>query len=310
MRAAGMGNPTLVVITDRNDLDDQLFGEVFAPARILPEEPRQADSRAELRRPARPRVRRDHLHHDPEVRARGAGRRAPAADRPAQRRRDRRRGAPLPVRLPRRLRPAPARRACPTPPTSGSPARRSRSTDRSTRQVFGDYIDVYDLTRAVEDGATVRIFYESRLAKVRLPEEARAEIDAEVAEVTEGPGAHRGRASEDPLGAGRGDRRRRRAARRARRRHRRALGAAPGEPRRQGDDRRDVPAHLRRALRADRRAAARLARSDDPDQGPDQGRHDRLRRRPAGVPAAPPPDGRRSDSSRPARRIPTTRSSS
>ena len=43
------------------------------------------------------------------------------------------------------------------------------TTDKSTRQVFGDYIDIYDLTRAVEDGATVRIFYESRLAKVRLP---------------------------------------------------------------------------------------------------------------------------------------------
>ena len=43
------------------------------------------------------------------------------------------------------------------------------STDKSTRAVFGDYIDVYDLTRAVEDGATVKIFYESRLAKVALP---------------------------------------------------------------------------------------------------------------------------------------------
>jgi len=60
------------------------------------------------------------------------------------------------------------------------------SADKSTRQVFGDYIDIYDLTRAVEDGATVRIFYESRLAKVRLPDEVRATIDDEVAEVTEG----------------------------------------------------------------------------------------------------------------------------
>ncbi|MCB1005070.1 MAG: DEAD/DEAH box helicase family protein, partial [Acidimicrobiales bacterium] len=59
------------------------------------------------------------------------------------------------------------------------------STDRSTRQVFGDYIDVYDLTRAVEDGATVRIFYESRLAKISLPDEARAAIDDRVEDVTE-----------------------------------------------------------------------------------------------------------------------------
>jgi len=60
------------------------------------------------------------------------------------------------------------------------------SSDKSTRQVFGEYIDVYDLTRAAEDGATVRIFYESRLAKVRLPADAKAEVDAGVDELTEG----------------------------------------------------------------------------------------------------------------------------
>jgi type I restriction enzyme, R subunit len=49
MRDPRMGNPTLVFLTDRNDLDDQLFGEVFAPAEILPEKPVQADSRADLR---------------------------------------------------------------------------------------------------------------------------------------------------------------------------------------------------------------------------------------------------------------------
>ncbi len=49
MRDPRMGNPTLVFLTDRNDLDDQLFGEVFAPAEILPERPVQADSRADLR---------------------------------------------------------------------------------------------------------------------------------------------------------------------------------------------------------------------------------------------------------------------
>jgi acetyl-CoA synthetase (ADP-forming) len=49
MRSTKMGNPTLVLITDRNDLDDQLYAEVFAPARILPESPKQAGSRAEMR---------------------------------------------------------------------------------------------------------------------------------------------------------------------------------------------------------------------------------------------------------------------
>jgi len=59
------------------------------------------------------------------------------------------------------------------------------STDRSTRAVFGEYIDVYDLTRAVEDGATVRIFYESRLAKVSLDAEVVESLDELADEITE-----------------------------------------------------------------------------------------------------------------------------
>src|SRR4029077_12861690 len=60
------------------------------------------------------------------------------------------------------------------------------SGDRSTPAVFGDYIDVYDIQRAVEDGATVRIYYEGRLAKLELKEEERPKIDPEFEEVTEG----------------------------------------------------------------------------------------------------------------------------
>ena len=52
--------------------------------------------------------------------------------------------------------------------------------------MFGDYIDVYDIQRAVEDGATVRIYYEGRLAKLELKEEERPKIDPEFEEVTEG----------------------------------------------------------------------------------------------------------------------------
>lgn len=58
-------------------------------------------------------------------------------------------------------------------------------TDKNTRAVFGDYIDVYDMTRAVEDGTTVKIFYESRLAKLELPEELKPQIDDEYDEITE-----------------------------------------------------------------------------------------------------------------------------
>jgi type I restriction enzyme R subunit len=59
-------------------------------------------------------------------------------------------------------------------------------TDRNTRAVFGDYIDVYDIQRAVEDGATVRIYYEGRLAKLDLDEDEKPKIDPEFEEVTEG----------------------------------------------------------------------------------------------------------------------------
>jgi type I restriction enzyme R subunit len=58
-------------------------------------------------------------------------------------------------------------------------------TDKNTRAVFGDYIDVYDMTRAVEDGTTVKIFYESRLAKLELPDELKPGIDDEYDEITE-----------------------------------------------------------------------------------------------------------------------------
>ncbi|MEG0830633.1 MAG: DUF3387 domain-containing protein, partial [Anaerovoracaceae bacterium] len=58
-------------------------------------------------------------------------------------------------------------------------------TDKNTRAVFGDYIDVYDMTRAVEDGTTVKIFYESRIAKLELPEDLKPKIDNDYDDITE-----------------------------------------------------------------------------------------------------------------------------
>ncbi|MFZ4532604.1 MAG: type I restriction endonuclease subunit R, partial [Alsobacter sp.] len=55
----------------------------------------------------------------------------------------------------------------------------------NTPAVFGDYIDVYDISRAVEDGATVPIYYESRLARIELDEDEKPKIDAEIEELTE-----------------------------------------------------------------------------------------------------------------------------
>jgi len=58
-------------------------------------------------------------------------------------------------------------------------------SDKNTKAVFGDYIDVYDMTRAVEDGTTVKIFYESRIAKLELPEQMKPKLDTEYDEITE-----------------------------------------------------------------------------------------------------------------------------
>ena len=66
---------------------------------------------------------------------------------------------------------------------TGTPIERA---DRSTRQVFGDYIDIYDLTQAITDGATVKVYYEPRLAKVELPAEAHRALDDAFADATSG----------------------------------------------------------------------------------------------------------------------------
>ena len=58
--------------------------------------------------------------------------------------------------------------------------------DANTRAVFGDYISIYDIQRSVDDGATVPIYYESRLAKLTLDEDERPKIDPEFEEATEG----------------------------------------------------------------------------------------------------------------------------
>ncbi len=185
MRAPELANPTLVLITDRNDLDDQLFGEVFAPARILPEEPKQAGSRAEMRqllnRTSGGIIFTTMQKFAPDVR----GDVHPAlterrnviviADEAHRSQYDFIDG------YARNL-----RDALPNATYLGFTGTPLESTDRSTRQVFGDYIDVYDLTRAVEDGATVRIYYESRLARVHLPADARDGVDTQVDELTEG----------------------------------------------------------------------------------------------------------------------------
>lgn len=193
MREPRMANPTLVFLTDRNDLDDQLFGEVFAPAGILPEKPVQADSRADLRtllqrasggiifttlqkfaplvgddvNPVLTDRRNVVVVADEAHRSQYGFSETLAAD------------GTLKSGLAKHM-----RDALPSATFLGFTGTPIESTDRSTRSVFGEYIDVYDLTRAVEDGATVKIFYESRLAKVALSESDMAALDDLAEEIT------------------------------------------------------------------------------------------------------------------------------
>lgn len=195
MRDPRMSNPTLVFITDRNDLDDQLYGEVFAPARILPENPVQAENRNELRSL----LRRNSggiifttLHKfapgtDGDTHPLLTDRRnvvvvADEAHRSQY-------GFSSSLDAQGRIKTGLAqhlRDALPGATFLGFTGTPIESTDRSTRAVFGDYVDVYDLTRAVEDGATVRIFYESRLARISLNDDDLSAVDDLVDEAAEG----------------------------------------------------------------------------------------------------------------------------
>ena len=246
---AGDGEPDLVVLTDRNDLDDQLFGTFSRCQELLRQPPVQAESRADLR----------------ELAARSP--RAAWSSRRSRSSSPRRRATSYPVLSERRNIVVIAdeahrsqydfidgfarhmRDALPNASFIGFTGTPIELTDKNTRAVFGDYISVYDIQRAVEDGATVPIYYESRLAKLELDETEQPKIDPEFEEVTEGEEVERKEKLktkwaqlEAVVGA-----EKRAAARRAG--HRRALRAAAGGDGRQGDDRLHEPAHLRGAVR-------------------------------------------------------------
>ncbi len=189
LRDPALKNPTAVLLTDRNDLDDQLFDEVFAPARTLPEDPVQAQSREHLRELLSSRVSGGIVFSTMQKFGlskadRDAGRQFPVlsersnviviADEAHRTQYDMIDG------LARNL-----RGALPHAAFIGFTGTPIEAADRNTRGVFGEYIDVYDLTQAVEDEATVRVYYEARLAKVEIPNDVRAALDDEFAEATE-----------------------------------------------------------------------------------------------------------------------------
>ncbi|HOI38179.1 MAG TPA: type I restriction endonuclease subunit R, partial [Bacillota bacterium] len=179
-----MENPTLVVITDRNDLDDQLYGTFARCHELLRQQPVQAHSRANLR----------------ELLTTASGgvvfttvHKFFAAD-----------GGDHPLLSDRRNIVVIAdeahrsqydfidgfarhmREALPNASFIGFTGTPIELTDKNTRAVFGDYVSIYDIERAVKDGATVPIYYESRLAKLELKETERPRLDEEFEEATEG----------------------------------------------------------------------------------------------------------------------------
>lgn len=180
-----LNSPTIVVLTDRNDLDDQLYGQFAKCKNFLRQEPMHAESREHLKSLL-------------------AGRKANGiifttmqkfeeADEPLSDRRniivmadEAHRGqyglaesveaetGKLKYGIARII-----RNNLPNATFIGFTGTPISSKDRSTREVFGDYIDIYDMTQAVEDGATRPVYYESRVVKLKLDEATIRLIDKE-----------------------------------------------------------------------------------------------------------------------------------
>ena len=185
IREPAMENPTIVMLTDRNDLDDQLFGTFSRCKDLLRQPPVQAQSRAHLREllsVAAGGVVFTTIHKFfPEEK----GDRHPTLS-------ERRNIVVIADEAHRSqydFIDGYARHmhdALPHTSFIGFTGTPIELADANTRAVFGDYISVYDIQRAVQDGATVPIYYESRLAKLTLDEAERPKIDPEFEEATEG----------------------------------------------------------------------------------------------------------------------------
>ena len=188
VRHPGLQNPTIVVITDRNDLDDQLFSTFSMCRDLIRQTPVQAESRDNLQKElnrasggvifttiqkfsdAKMTGRRNVIVIADEAHRSQYGFKA---------RIDRKTGE-IAYGFAKYL-----RDALPNASFIGFTGTPIEKDDVNTPQVFGDYIDVYDISRAVADGATVPIHYESRLARIELPEEEKPKIDAEIEALTE-----------------------------------------------------------------------------------------------------------------------------
>ncbi len=190
-----MQNPTLVVLMDRNDLDDQLFGTFSMCKDLLRQTPVQAEDRDHLRRlldrPSGGVIFTTLQKFSPEE---GASDYPVLTDRrnviviadEAHRSqygfkaKVERKTGEISYGFAKYL-----RDGLPNASFIGFTGTPIEQDDVNTPAVFGDYIDIYDISRAVEDGATVPIYYESRLARIELDEDEKPKIDAEIADLTE-----------------------------------------------------------------------------------------------------------------------------
>lgn len=183
-----MENPTIVVLTDRNDLDDQLFGTFSRCHELLRQAPVQAESH-------------EHLKTLLQVASGGvvfttiqkflppAGSQHTGFGQALSNRRNIVVVADEAHRSQYDFIDGYARHmrdALPNASFIGFTGTPIEQTDANTRAVFGGYVSVYDIQRAVADGATVPIYYESRLAKLQLDENERPRLDPAFDEVTEG----------------------------------------------------------------------------------------------------------------------------
>ena len=185
VREPAMENPTVVVLTDRNDLDDQLFGTFSRCQDLLRQPPAQAESRSDLRSKLSVNaggvvfttIQKFFPEEKGDTHATLSERRniVVIADEAHRSQYDFIDGYARHMRD-----------ALPNASFVGFTGTPIELQDANTRAVFGDYISIYDIQRSVEDGATVPIYYESRLAKLALDEHEKPNIDPEFEDVTEG----------------------------------------------------------------------------------------------------------------------------
>ena len=200
-----LDNPTIVVLTDRNDLDDQLFDTFNGCHQLLRQEPQQAADRKHLRnllnvssggivfttiQKFMPVLDQEELvtEDGPDVMQEPSPETYFITNKPLSLRRNiiviadeaHRSQYDFIDGFAKHL-----RDALPNASYIGFTGTPIETIDKNTQAVFGDYVDVYDIQQAVNDGATVKIYYESRLAKVNFREEEKIQLDEQFEELTE-----------------------------------------------------------------------------------------------------------------------------